>query len=279
MRYIYIFCRYFVALVIITYGFAKINEAQFTVLDSELDKPMREVDGFWLVWYFFGYSAFYGNFIALVQILCGIGLMIRRTTLLSACILFGMIGNIVLIDIFFRISPAALATAFFLEIMLGIILWQHRKALISVFWQTQHALHQQQKGDILTTIFKNSVRLGVLILPALITYYIANFNNRYPTPIDGRWDVEAVVVNEADVEMPNRMYFEHNRAFQSVFRYQNRWTRHHFEVIDDTVMIWDEWLKKGHMLYSATFDRQGEWMTLDGKWKGMPVVLRLRKLD
>ncbi|PYS27157.1 MAG: hypothetical protein DMF75_20930, partial [Acidobacteria bacterium] len=48
--------RFFVAAFIILYGFAKLNGSQFTILASELDKPMGQVSGFWLTWYYFGYS-------------------------------------------------------------------------------------------------------------------------------------------------------------------------------------------------------------------------------
>jgi hypothetical protein len=43
--------RCFAAFVVLVYAFAKINGSQFTILDSELDKPMGEVSGFWLTWY------------------------------------------------------------------------------------------------------------------------------------------------------------------------------------------------------------------------------------
>ena len=41
------FVRFATAFVMLFYGFAKINGAQFTILDSELDKPMGWVSGFW----------------------------------------------------------------------------------------------------------------------------------------------------------------------------------------------------------------------------------------
>ena len=75
--------RYTVALLVITYGFAKLNGSQFTILDSELDKPMGHVSGFWLTWYYFGYSKFYGNLIALAQIIGGVLLMLSRAGLIS----------------------------------------------------------------------------------------------------------------------------------------------------------------------------------------------------
>ena len=44
--------RWVAATICILYGFAKINGSQFTVLDSELTKPLGDVSGFWLTWYF-----------------------------------------------------------------------------------------------------------------------------------------------------------------------------------------------------------------------------------
>jgi hypothetical protein len=61
---LYIIARYSAAFAILFYGFAKLNGSQFTVLGSELDKPMGQVSGFWLTWYYFGYSRIYGDLIA-----------------------------------------------------------------------------------------------------------------------------------------------------------------------------------------------------------------------
>ena len=105
MKGVYTFCRYFAALLIIQYGFAKVNDAQFTVLQSVLDQPLREVSGFWLTWYYFGYSEVYGNLIALVQIAGGVMLLFRKTTLLGACLLLGVMANIVLVKRLLRHRP------------------------------------------------------------------------------------------------------------------------------------------------------------------------------
>ena len=69
MNKLYSFLRYFVALAVIVYGFAKLNGAMFTILQSELDKPLGEVSGFWLTWYYFGYSVAYSSLVAWAQII------------------------------------------------------------------------------------------------------------------------------------------------------------------------------------------------------------------
>jgi hypothetical protein len=88
----YTFLGYSVAFWFLFYGFAKLWGAQFTVLDSELDKPMGQVSGFWLTWYYFGYSPLFGGVVALAQIGGAILLMFRRTTLLAACALIPVVS-------------------------------------------------------------------------------------------------------------------------------------------------------------------------------------------
>src|SRR5262245_13139561 len=125
LRYLYIVARYSVAFLIITYGFAKLNGAQFNTLDSELDKPMRDISGFTLTWYFFGYSKVYGTFIALVQVMGGVLLMFRRTTLLGSCLLVPVISNIILIDIFYGVHYSALLVAIYILVALLFIVGNH----------------------------------------------------------------------------------------------------------------------------------------------------------
>lgn len=85
--------RWLAAVVMIAYGFAKLTGSQFTVLDSELTRPMGEVSGFWLTWYYFGFSSIYGTIIALVEIGGGLLLIWPRTSLLGALVLLPVVGK------------------------------------------------------------------------------------------------------------------------------------------------------------------------------------------
>jgi hypothetical protein len=96
---LYAFCRYAAALVLVVYGFAKLNGSQFTVLSSELDKPMGDVSGFWLTWHYFGFSPIFGTLVAVVQIALGVLLCWRKTTLVAACGGLGVLATITLIDL------------------------------------------------------------------------------------------------------------------------------------------------------------------------------------
>jgi uncharacterized membrane protein YphA (DoxX/SURF4 family) len=76
--------RWLAAVLCITYGAAKITGSQFTILDSELARPLGQVSGFWLTWYYFGYSTFYKILIGLAEIGGGLLLAVPRTALLGA---------------------------------------------------------------------------------------------------------------------------------------------------------------------------------------------------
>ena len=183
------------------YGFDKLTGAQFTILDSELTKPMGQVSGFWLTWYYFGYSPVYGTLIALTQIGGGLLVAFRHTALVGALILVPVFVNIILIDVCFGVDPGATIVAL---IVLG--------CLIAVIAPNVNAL----KAAVLqpTTPYRATPRViavGVLLVSAwAFSHWTANYNNRLPTKIDGIW---AVAADSAARSPWRRLFFEYNRAY------------------------------------------------------------------
>ena len=257
------------------YGFAKLNGSQFTILDSELDKPMGQVSGFWLTWYYFGYSPFYGNFIALVQIAGALLLTIRRTSLLGASILAPVLANIVLIDVFYRIAlDATLVAIGLLAAMLAIIA-PHTPAL-------RAALLPDQLPSTLSmpAAAKWSIRIAMLTVACGFTYWVANYTNLAPTVLDGTWDVRQVKPESATNQVPATVFFEYNRAFMVVFKARDgSYATHHFEISPDRHLgIWDRWLSKGHQLFAGDFTLSADSLHIAGNLESVgPVQLSLTR--
>ena len=270
MKWAYQALRFVVSSFIILYGFAKLNGSQFTILASELDKPMGQVSGFWLTWYYFGYSPVYGNFLGLVQILGGVLLMFRKTTLLGSCILVPVVTNIILIDIFYRIDLGALLIAFLMEFALIGILTFHRHELLQVFWSKQNTIFPGQSSVKSRGFGKYAIRALMIATPAIFTYWVANYNNRLPTPIDGAWTVVSVSPqNAATSDALVDIFFERNRASLCVFkRKDGSYEWHHFEVDEPkrTITIWEEWLRKGNQIFAGTYELSGDELRLSGKF-------------
>jgi len=248
--------RWVAAALCIVYGFAKLNGAQFTVLDSELSKPLGQVSGFWLTWYYFGFSPVYGSLIALLQIGGAVLLVWPRTALLGALVLAPLMANIFLIDVFYGIDPGAAAVA------LGIL-----GCLIAVI--APHAGRLREVVLLDRPARRSRLRLAALAFILVgafgFTWWGANFNNRRPTPIDGIWQVVSAT-GEGIGPAWQHVFFERNRAHWVTFRAADGTDElHHFEVDDQGVVrIWQTWLEKGPLIM------QGR-VTIDGRLELEPV--------
>jgi hypothetical protein len=270
------FVRWFCALTVLLYGFAKLNGSQFTILDSELDKPMGHVSGFWLTWYYFGYSTVYGAFIALVQIGGAVLLTFRRTALLGACILAPVLANIVLIDLCFGVDLGATLVAFFLLCGMLSILAPHARDLGRLFFATQV---DEARPSAAMSSAKWFARVAIVALACGFTYWVANYNNRAPSPIDGAWTVKSIEPAAAAERLPSTMYFEYNRAHMVVFKFRDgSYKTRHFEAgkTGGELKMWERWLRKGQELFAGSYDLSGPELRLTGGWREIgPVKLTL----
>lgn len=104
--YLHTFCRYFLATIILSYAFAKILGTQFTSQPSTYDQPIGSLSGFKLTWYYYGYSFWYGVFIAISQIASSILLFFRKTTRIGVILFLSFMVNILLLDYAYDIQGA-----------------------------------------------------------------------------------------------------------------------------------------------------------------------------
>jgi hypothetical protein len=242
--------RWFAAVFCVMYGFDKLNGAQFTVLDSELARPMGQVSGFWLTWYYFGYSAFYGTIIALVQVGASVLLAFRRTALLGALLLMPVFANIILIDVFFGVDPGATLVAF---VIFGCLL-----AVIAPHWQRVRAAVLLEAAP--HRLAPRVATLGAILVFAFASsWWIANDNNRLPTSIDGSWAVVSQSGRPSGASPWQRVFFERNRAHWVTFRSATSDEVHHFEVDPDGVVrVWQTWLSKGALIMQGRVLADGD---------------------
>jgi len=263
--------RWIAGVLLILYGFAKVNGSQFTVLDSELTRPMGEVGGFWLTWYHFGYSPIYGAIIALVQIVGGVLLVFPRTSLLAALVLLPVVGNIVLVDIFYGI-PGGLPTAILVLVCLLVALAAHVRSLLDVVLPP-HGAGPARAVRI--------AAIGMVVVVAYgFTWWVANYNNRHPTAIDGVWAVESDSRAGADAEPLARVFFEFNRAGLAVFRTAaGADSGRHFELDEDgEVRVWARWLDRSDLLMRGRYDPEQQVIDIESEEPG-GGRLRLRRVS
>ena len=223
------------------------------------------MSGFWLTWYYFGYSSVYGTLIALSQIGGGVLLAWPRTSLIGALVLLPMFANIVLIDIFFGIGIGPMVAALIVVGCLAAVIAPHAHRL---------------RGMLLLDagVDRSSGRRAAALLLILgsafsFTWWVANYNNISPTAIDGTW---AVVPGQGSSGSPWRqVFFERNRAFWVTFRSADGKDEiHHFEVDEaGVVRVWQTWLRKGELLMEGRLDKDGRLQLRPVDASAAPLVL------
>lgn len=204
--YLYTFCRYFMATIIISYAAAKLMETQFTSQPSVFDKPLSALSGFELTWYYFGYSKWYGNAIAVAQLISALLLFFRKTTRIGVILFLTFIVNILLMDFAFDIQGAK-GMATLLTLMAVFVLLSDFKAFYAFFIDTPPLFTDADRPNWINKIRK--IKFIYIPLAAIgIVTLLAVLKNKYlaKDELYGAW--EHSVTKE-------RLYFEAAQHFQS----------------------------------------------------------------
>ena len=284
--------RYWLALSISTYGFAKILKTQLTSPDYRLDMPMGEVSGFGLTWYYFGYSYPLAVIIALFQIGGSILLLYRRTTLLGVMILLPVMVNIVLINLFFHIANGAFFNSVVFTLALMFLLLLDVKKLKAAFWDLVDHLPPVTMG-------RNWVKHGLRVLPiavafGMIYYYVSN--DKSDTVLKGTWKVEKLMRNGQEISANawltdttawSRIYFSgpHGVAFSpNPYRYRPAESLRGDYEFDSTknqlrlMMYRSDKAKTPDTLLAMVSQRTPKAMKLSGIWGRDTVAIQLARL-
>lgn len=232
--------RWVAAVIAITYGFAKLNGAQFLVPDYILDQRVRDVSGPWLTWYYFGYSRAYAVFIGLSEVIAGGLLAFRRTSLIGALLCLPLAGNIVIVDIAYGVGVGPAVIALMMGVCAAVV-------LSSRFHEIKHALVLPPSGSRRSTVASVLALAALLLFSAWFGRWNRTSNVRAPTAIDGVWEVTEPV-SDSRID---RVFFELNRAHMVVFRRPgDEYEQHHFEYDPRgrDVRIWQTWLSQDSLI-------------------------------
>ena len=124
--------RYFLGTVILLYAVSKIMGTQFFSSPDIWDKSVGELSGFELTWFYFGYSFWYGVFIASSQIIAALLLFFRKTTRLGIVLYLSIMINILVLDFAYSID-GAIKMAIALTIIAFYVFFLEYKAFFNFF--------------------------------------------------------------------------------------------------------------------------------------------------
>ena len=118
---LYIFVRYYLALVLFMYGISKIIPLQFSEPNLiRLTQEYGDSSPMGLAWTFMGFSTPYQMFAGWMEAIGAAMLLFRRTTLAGALVLTAVMTNVFMINMFFDV-PVKLNSAHYLLLSIGLV--------------------------------------------------------------------------------------------------------------------------------------------------------------
>ncbi len=163
--------RYFLGLLLLVYGFSKINLSQFPFPDLyKLNEPLGESSPMGLAWAFIGYSPAYNILIGSTEVISGIFLFIRRTKTFGALLSMIVMANVVALNFCYDI-PVKLYSSHLL-IMGLYIASADIKRLVALFFLNKEI----PKPSFFTPVFGKKMKIVFICIKVLlfgcVSYYI-----------------------------------------------------------------------------------------------------------
>jgi hypothetical protein len=269
--------RYWLAVEIFNYGFAKILGSQFAPSYFKGDSTWNSLSGSDITWNFFSYSYAMSCIIAGVQIAGSAFLLFRRTALLGVLLLLPVMVNIVLIDIFYSLPGGALMNAILFTLGLSYLLVLQWRAVKVFFIQSRPSLPAIHLAGL-----KNLLRLVLAVYAFAFIYFVTTI--RAPTNLIGKWRVDQLLRNGDTVNAndwvtdslawkniyleeyglatfsPNPYVVESSRAMVGIYKYEEpkqiiRFVMHSRSSATDTLYAAVTMPGAGHMQWKMFLDK------------------------
>jgi hypothetical protein len=122
---------FIVTFAMLAYGIGKLIQfGDTTVISSRIS----EMTGQELMWAFYGYSKPFQYVLGILEIGGGLGLLFRKSRLISGFVLSTVLVNVILQDVFYEVNSGALIAACIYQLLLFLIFWLNRERLKTI-WQ------------------------------------------------------------------------------------------------------------------------------------------------
>ena len=111
LKWLTLLLRYYLAAQMINYGLVKLFYLQFSFPSAaRMDQALGEFSPMGLLWTFMGYSKGYTMFIGALELIGGLLLLSRNTTLLGALTTFGVMLNVMMLNYCYDVPVKLLST-------------------------------------------------------------------------------------------------------------------------------------------------------------------------
>jgi uncharacterized membrane protein YphA (DoxX/SURF4 family) len=260
VEWLLVFARYYLAVMMLSYGFSKVFLLQFSEPGlGTLLQRYGHASPMGLAWTFTGFSPTYEFVAGALEILGGMLLMFRRTTSLGALVIAGVMSNVVLMNYCFDIA-AKLFSSHLLAMALGIAAVDARRLLnVLIFNRPTQGVEypphfRRRKLHVTGRVLKGLLIAALLLLN--LYFGAQNYGIYGPgTPPSPLYGIYEVVEMREDGVLRAGLISDDSRWRYVIFDHPELFT---VQMMDDSF--------KNH---GITLDREDGTMTLR-VWKGSP---------
>ncbi|HWM93209.1 MAG TPA: hypothetical protein VN493_20765 [Thermoanaerobaculia bacterium] len=288
-----VYVRFALAAAMILYGAYKVIPEQFgPPFPSDLLQPIGESSPMKLLWTFMGASISYVIFTGAAEVLGGLLLVARRTTLLGALLCIGVLSNVVMLNLSYDVPVKQYSSH--LLLMAVFLVVPDLRRLASLFVRNRRVppaepppLFASRKGNRAALVFRSVFILYVTVAALHRSYkdrlQFADLAARHP--LYGVWEVEELAVDGAvrpllvtDETLWRRLVFDWPGAIG--IQYPHEAAIHEYELRLDpgphryTLCCDPEW--KAAISYKRV---EPDVLALEGTVDGRQIRGRFRRLD
>ena len=175
-KWLLLLLRYYIASQMITYGLAKVFAIQFAAPSLfNLEQALGDKSPMGLLWTFMGHSKAYVIFTGIAELLGGLFLLSRKTTLLGALITFGVMSNVMMMNYCYDVPVKLLSTH--LVVFSLFILSYYAKSIVN-FLLLNRDVHATEIPDIVPLhLQKYKAYLKWAVLLSYICYSAYSYNS------------------------------------------------------------------------------------------------------
>ena len=156
--------RYYLAVIMLSYGFSKVFHLQMPYpFLSRLVQPYGDSSPMGLAWTYVGQSKAFSAFVGWSEVICGLLLFFRKTTLVGALLTLIVMGNVVVVNLCYDIPVKLFSSV--LEIMALYLAAPYLKKMYQAFIQHKPIHINNYYQPVFT---KRWQAIGIKILKVLI---------------------------------------------------------------------------------------------------------------
>ena len=295
LRFFSVYVSYYVAVTMLSYGFAKVFYLQFSSPSLvRLLQPYGDSSPMGIAWTFMGASKTYTMFSGFAEVIGGLLLFFRRTRTFGSILIFGVMFNVFMMNMSYDI-PVKLYSFHLLLMMLFVMLLDYQR-IVNLIGLKKPLTIRNVPGKFFETKRKNMIMMVFkVVFVCYASYLMVNNNwtyaesrNNKPDPvIYGIFDVNTYVVNKdtlppllTDTVRWKKLIFDNKYGDYVIAKGmddKDNWFKYEIDTLKNSIAMTST--RDSTNVYNFNFVLKDSTLVFDGFWKQDTLKLKMDEFD